>query len=94
MKLLAIMRPRDGVDVQTGVERHAEAELRALWALYRDGLVREMYSPGGPGALLIIEATSAEEAHRLLSPLPLIANEIISLELIELRPFSALQILF
>lgn len=52
MKLLAIMRPRDGVDVRTGVERYAEAELRALWALYRDGLVREMYSPGGPGALL------------------------------------------
>jgi hypothetical protein len=28
MKLLAIMRPRDGVDVRTGVARHAEAELQ------------------------------------------------------------------
>jgi hypothetical protein len=94
MKLLAIMRPRDGVDVRAGVARHAEAELRALWELYRDGFVREMYSPGGPGALLVIEASSVEETRRLLSPLPLVANEIVALELIELRPFSALQMLF
>jgi hypothetical protein len=94
VKLLAIMRPRDGVDVGTGVSRHAEEELRALWRLYRDGLVREMYSPGGPGALLVIEASSVEEAHLLLSSLPLIANEIVALELIQLRPFSALQMLF
>jgi hypothetical protein len=94
MKLLAIMRPRDGIDVRTGVARHAEAELRALWKLYRDGFVREMYSPGGPGALLVIEASSVEAAQRGVSLLPLIANEIMALELIELRPFSALQMLF
>jgi hypothetical protein len=52
-----------------------------------------MYSPGGPGALLIIEASSVEEAHRVVSPLPLVANEIVALALIELRPFSALQML-
>ncbi len=94
MKLLAIMRPRDGVDVRTGVVRHAEEELRALWRLYRDGLVREMYSPGGPGALLVIEASSVEEAHRVLSTLPLLANEIVALELIQLLPFTPLQMLF
>ncbi len=94
MKLLAIMRPRDGIDVRTAVARHAEAELRALWELYREEFVREMYSPGGPGALLVIEASSVEDAHRLLYPLPLVANEIVALELIELRPFSALQMLF
>jgi hypothetical protein len=94
MKLLAILRPRDGVDVQTGVARHAEAELRALWELYHDGFVREMYSPGGPGALLVIEASSVEEAHRALSPLPLVTNKIVAVELIELRPFRAMQMLF
>ena len=94
MKLLAIIRPRDGVDVRTGVVRHAEAELRAVWGLYRDGFVREMYSPGGPGALLVLEASSVEEAHQLLSSLPLLANQITAVELIELRAFSALQMLF
>ena len=31
------------------------------WGLYRDVLVREMYSPGAPGGLLAIEASSVEE---------------------------------
>jgi len=41
---LAILRPVDGVDVRAEVPRSAEAELRALWGLYQDGVVREMYS--------------------------------------------------
>jgi hypothetical protein len=52
------MRPRDRVDVRADVARHADAEVRALWQLYRDGVVREMYSPAGPGAILVLEAES------------------------------------
>jgi hypothetical protein len=88
------MRPHDGVDVQQEVARHAEAELRELWTLYRVGGVREMYSPGGPGAVLVLEADSVEAAKQAVSRLPLLANEIMTLELIELRPFTALQMLF
>jgi len=94
VKLLAIMRPRDGVDVRAEVMRHADAELRALWQLYRDGVVREMYSPGGPGALLILEAGSVKEAERALGAMPLLADGIMGLEVIELRPFGALEMLF
>jgi hypothetical protein len=94
VKLLAIMRPRGDVDVRRELAPHAESELHALWALYREGAVREMYSPGGPGALLVLEAGSVEEAQRTLAQLPLLANEIMELELIELRPFAALQMLF
>jgi hypothetical protein len=49
VKLLAIGRPREGADLRGAIARQAAAEMRALWALYRDGVVREMYSPGGPG---------------------------------------------
>ena len=94
MKLLAIMRPRPGVDVAAEVARHAEAELRKAWDLYREGLVRELYSPAGPGAVLILEAASAEDGREALRQLPLLANGIMELELIELRPFGALQMLF
>jgi hypothetical protein len=94
VKLLAIMRPREGVDVAREVADHARAELRALWNLYREGLVREMYSPGGPGAVLVLEAGSITEAERALSELPLLAQRIMSLELIELRPFGAIEMLF
>ena len=47
MRLLAIGRPRDGADVHQ-IARYAREEMRALWQLYRDGVVREMYSPGCP----------------------------------------------
>ena len=94
MKLLAIMRPRPGTDIAESVARHAEAELRKAWELYRAGVVRELYAPAGPGAVLILEATSADEGREALSQLPLLANGIVELELIELRPFTALQTLF
>ena len=88
------MRPRDGVDVKAEVARHADAELRALCELYRDGLVREMYSPAGPGAILVLEAESMHEAERRVSQFPLIAGGVMALELIELRPFAAIEMLF
>jgi hypothetical protein len=91
---LAIMRPRDAVDVRVEVARHADAELRALWELYRDGVVREMYSPGGPGAILILEAESAQDAEQRVSQFPLIASGVMALEVIELRPFAAIEMLF
>jgi hypothetical protein len=94
MKRLAIMRPVEGVDVCAGVAAHAGAELRALWDLSRRGTVREMYSPGGPAAVLLLEASSAEDAWSSLSNLPLYAARIMDAELIELQPFAALQILF
>jgi hypothetical protein len=88
------MRPRDGIDAQRAIAPHAESELHALWDLYRDGTVREMYSPGSPGAVLLLEADSVDAAQGVLARLPLIANEIMALELIELHPFAAFQMLF
>jgi hypothetical protein len=51
-------------------------------------------SPGGLGAILILETESLEDADRHLASLPLLTNQIMSLELTELHPFSALQMLF
>ncbi len=94
MKLLAILRPCDGTNAQSAVMKHASEELRALWDLYRSGDVREMYSPGGPGAILVLESDSVKAAAEQLANLPLLANGIMSLELIELHPFGAMQMLF
>jgi hypothetical protein len=88
------MRPRDGTDVRAQVARHADAELRALWELYRDGVVREMYSPAGPGAILVLEAESVQEAERLIAEFPLISAGVMALEIVELRPFAAIEMLF
>ncbi len=93
MKILAILRPAVS-DVRGAIAAHARDELHTLWQLYREDAVREMYAPGGPGAVLILEATSAQEAARQLQELPLLASGIMTLETIELRPFQALEMLF
>ena len=94
MKLLAILRPADGGDVRAAIAARAQQELGVLWNRYREGLVREIYSPGGPGAVLIVEAGSRDSAHSALGELPLLADKIMSLELIELHPFTAFEMLF
>jgi hypothetical protein len=62
--------------------------------MYRDGVVREMYSPEGPGAVLILECESSPAAAELLGRLPLVASNTVTVELIELHPFQALEMLF
>lgn len=93
MRLLAIGRPRDGADVHQ-IARYAREEMRALWQLYRDGVVREMYSPGRPGAVLVLETVARKGAEAALAGLPLAAGGLIGFELIELYPFSAFEVLF
>jgi len=53
-----------------------------------------MYSPGGPGAVLVLEAPAAHDAEAAVASLPLVASGIIEFELIELHPFAALGVLF
>jgi hypothetical protein len=91
--VLAIGRPRDGAGA-ADIARHAREEMRALWQLYRDGVVREMYLPSGPGAVLVLETAATNEAEAALAGLPLAAGGLIGFELIELHPFSAFEVLF
>jgi hypothetical protein len=93
MKLLAIGRPDDGVGPRE-IACHAREEVAALWDLYRAGVVREMYSPGGPGAVLVLETPGRAEAEAALATLPLTASGLIIFEVIELKPFTAFEVLF
>jgi len=94
MKVLAVGRPLPGVDAAAEIPRLADAELTELWRLYAEGTVREMYSPGGPGAVLILETSDLARAEQALAGLPLVAEHVIAFELTELRPFAALSRLF
>ena len=94
MKVLAIMQPAREGDLRGEVMAAANVELAALWELYTEGTVREMYSPGGLGAVLVLEAGSIEDARQRLIRLPLIERGLMALEVLELAPFRALQMLF
>ena len=90
MKLLTIGRLRSGADLRE-IGAHATAEMRALWDLYTAGTVREMYTPGGPGAVLVLEAPSAADAAAAVNRLPLVTAGVIEFDVIELHPFTALS---
>jgi hypothetical protein len=94
MKLLAIGRPAFAGDVRAEIQRHAHEELSVLWRGYAAGEVREMYSPGGPGVVLVFETSDRATAQATLEELPLVRRSVIEFELIELHPFSALEMLF
>jgi hypothetical protein len=53
-----------------------------------------VYSPAGPGAVLILEADSLDLARSALDRLPLVATHVMALDVIELRPFAAFEMLF
>jgi hypothetical protein len=93
VKLLAVGRPQKGADVGE-IARYAREEMSALWQLYRDERVREMCSPGRPGAVVVLEAASTQDAEAALADLPLAAADLIVFEVIELHPFRALEVLF
>ena len=94
MKILVIGRLRASGDVAQAIARRADAELHALWTLYRDGIVREMYSPGGPGIVLVLEVTTIGTARLALADFPLVEAGVIAFEVIAPHPFGALGMLF
>lgn len=53
-----------------------------------------MYLTNEPGAVLVVEAESEHAAAQRLRGLPLLAERVMELELIELRPFQAMETLF
>ncbi len=88
MKILAICSPRD----QSPREQFAALvpeEVEALRRLKSQGILLEAWSPGGPGAVLIIEASSQSEAESMVAQLPLAAAGLIE---IDLTPLHDLEI--
>jgi muconolactone delta-isomerase len=84
MKFLAVCRPR----TDAPMDRFAALvpdEAEDLRRLKAQGILLEAWSPGGPGAVLIIEAPSASEAEGILDGLPLGVAGLIDVELTPLH---------
>jgi len=88
MNVLVICRPRPGVE-RADIAAHASAEMDALRELRAEGLLLEAYSPGGPGAILVIDAERAQ-VDGIVSSLPLVRGDLVEPEVIELHPFTGL----
>ena len=59
-----------------------------LRKLQANGILTEAWSPGGPGAVLMLELPHQAAAERITSELPLAAAGLITTEVIPLHPLS------
>ena len=87
MKVLAICRLRPGANpAAMRAHIHDEAKMLETW---RDaGTLVDAYSPGGPGALLVLELPGVEHAETLLATLPLCEAGLIETEVFGLHPLE------
>ncbi len=95
MKILVLAKRRDQVAIDT-MQPHFPAEVQAIWDLYKQGIIREMYTRADqPGAaILMVEHATVEEARRALAKLPPVELNMIDLEMIPFAPFTNLTLLF
>jgi hypothetical protein len=95
MKILVMPKPIPGVPAEE-LQRHAPAEIRAVWELYVQGICREFYTRlAEPGrVVLMFEAESLEAVREALATLPFVQHNLIDFDLIPLAPFAGLARLF
>ena len=95
MKILVLPKPIEGVSRETLLQ-HAEAEIRAVWDLYAQGICREFYVRAAePGrVVLMFECASVEAAEAALATLPFARLHLIDFDVIPLAPFVGLTRLF
>lgn len=95
MKVLVVPRLHKGATVEE-LQPHATEEVRAVWDLYAEGILREVYArsdrPGG--TVLMAECASVDAAREALAVLPLVRLGLLDLEMIPLAPFTHLTRLF
>jgi uncharacterized protein YciI len=80
MKFLVICRPREGSQMDRFAALLSE-EFEALRQLKARGVILEAWSPGRPGAILIVEANSESDAEGVVNRLPLAVADLIEIEL-------------
>jgi hypothetical protein len=95
MKILVLPRPIAGASTET-MQRHADEEVRVIWDLYAQGIVREFYTrTNEPGrVVLVLEVASEETARDALASLPFARLDLIDFDLIPLGSFVGLTRLF
>jgi hypothetical protein len=94
MKILAIEKPFPETTDDQFASYHRQ-EANRVWELYKSGVIREVYfRRDRQEAVLILECRDLEEGSRVLESLPLVANHLISFDVIPLVPYTGFERLF
>lgn len=92
-EVLVIQTPKQGVTFQQ-VMAVIPAEIRATVKLYLDGKIREWYSRGdGKGVVVMVDATTEDEARALVETLPLAKAQLMDIQYIPVGPLMPLRAL-
>ena len=87
MQFLVICRPAEGGDPDE-FSRLIPFETEVMREQKARGILTGAWSPGHPGAVLMLEVPDAEAATRILAGFPLAEAGLISTEIIPLHPFD------
>jgi muconolactone delta-isomerase len=92
MKILVMPKPIEGVSREE-LQKHAPAEIQAVWELYKQGIVREFYTRANEAGrvVLVFESASEEAAKEALASLPFAQLHLIDFDIIPLGPFYGLE---
>jgi hypothetical protein len=93
MKILAIEKD-NGSGTRQADRDLLEQEAREVYALYQQGIIREMYFNQNHEAVLLLECSNMEAAENVLARLPLVEQQIIKFEISELRPYTGFERIF
>jgi hypothetical protein len=85
--ILVVCRPVEGGD-PAEFRRLVPAETAALRELKGGGVLSGAWSPGRPGAVLMLDVPGEDEAVRLCAGLPLVRAGLITTEVIPLYPMD------
>jgi muconolactone delta-isomerase len=83
--VLVICRPAKDADASE-FARHIPDEAAALRQLKEAGTLVQAWSPGGPGAVLLLDVPDSIAAAQVAAQLPLAASGLITTEIIPLQP--------
>lgn len=87
MLTLVLCHPAEGAD-QAEFRRLVPEETAALRELKSSRVLAGVWSPGHPGAVLMLDVPDEAEAERLTASLPLVQAGLISTEIVPLNPMD------
>jgi len=88
MKILAIEKEVPGVDWSTVSKDLLAQEAREVYKMYLTGLLREHYFNEEKCAVLVLECENKEHAQEILEKLPLVEQNLITFQIMELHPYT------
>ena len=87
MKFFVIAKRKEDID-KVEISKHLEEEAKIAIQLFREEFIRELYSiKGGKGACMIIEASDEDEITKKLNVLPLVKNNYLDIDILEVKPY-------